>query len=44
MKNKTNRNLIIGSSFTLVLGLTLALAIWSPALSQSTEPAETRQW
>ncbi len=36
MKNKTNKNLIIGSSLFLVL--TLALIIWSPALSQSVEP------
>ena len=40
MKNKTNRNLFIGSSLTLVLALALALAIWSPALSQSAEPME----
>jgi hypothetical protein len=36
MKNKTNRNLFIGS----ILILALALAVWSPALLQSAEPAE----
>jgi len=40
MKNKTNRNLVIGSSFTLLLVLALALVIWSPALSQPVETTE----
>jgi hypothetical protein len=36
MKNQTHTNLVICSS----LALALALAIWSPAQSQSAEPAE----
>ncbi|MFC1766261.1 hypothetical protein ACFL6U_29820 [Planctomycetota bacterium] len=38
MKNKTNRNLIIGSSLTLVL----ILVIWSPVQSQLAEPIESK--
>lgn len=41
MRNKANENLGSRSSLVLVLGLAvaLALAIWSPALLQSAEPA-----
>ena len=40
MKNKTNRNVLMSSSFTLLLVLALALVIWSPALSQPVETTE----